>query len=1019
MTIQKRYPTLFGAICALILFLAILAMGLLLGQRGLSSRQATRFKSRLLVQEMRMSSDELTRFARTFVATGEAKYERMYADVLAIREGLRPRPRGYDQIYWDLAAAGRPLPGLTPRSVALVQLMNEEGFSAAELAKVQEAETVQGVLLRTERIAMNEAKGLYDDGTGKFLRLASPNASAALAMLEGEAYHRDKARAMRPVNELFTLVEARTSQAVQEGSKRQNLMLGAGEVGFAALILLAAMLARRVEADLEQRQVAEQTALANLQKADTDLKHSAATLTDLARENEVLRARVAELQATGTALRQSYEDLQEQSATQSAGASATIAELRDEITQHLRTAEVQRSAHEKALRETSDRALESSVTIRDLRSEIAQRQLSEESLRQAHNDLQRHSANQVSTLNRSLEGLRQEIAEGQKAAEAVRKTHEEAESRAGNQLAELKGIIEGLRTEVAKGLQEADALRVRREQSEGRAAAQAAELNRRIESLEAEIAQRQQEVESLRLAQKEAHDQSQEQTAHLNRRIEGLRNELVERQQAVEALRQAHDVAEALTLEEAARLHRTIEALRVEIAERQQAAEALRKAHEESEHRAAAETEELNRVITVLKTELAERQEASTALQRAHEDSEARGAEQITRSTARIEQLENEIAKLRFATAAPTQLPIESEQRAPEAGVALAERQLASPAETLEQAASHSEPTATPSELDSEPGSVSEAIGSAIDAATLAADVGAAPLEAKSQTDQGNGDVEPVEAIRSAPAASPTLEAPTPSAADPAMMEVGGTVIAERRLPPGALNSASEPALEPTSPAHEEQQELLGLGDGAGPNQSPTSTRLVRLSTDEVASVSQSTAASNPTSESSVAPSEAAAISAIGEPERPQGLEASTTDASHLLPEHLRSIKTLLTLDHENVSNVEEPPPVDESVMEDISDGHSEQLRELVSQFLMKADQLMAGLDVALGEADPEGVGRLSRELAGMSAACGMRSVASAARNLEDLAFKADLSNGAHSFGEIQRQLKLTQWYLRHELHAI
>ncbi|HNJ51489.1 MAG TPA: methyl-accepting chemotaxis protein, partial [Accumulibacter sp.] len=47
----------------------------------------SRYHSYLLADELRQSSDDLTRLARTFVVTGDARYEQQYLDILAIRNG--------------------------------------------------------------------------------------------------------------------------------------------------------------------------------------------------------------------------------------------------------------------------------------------------------------------------------------------------------------------------------------------------------------------------------------------------------------------------------------------------------------------------------------------------------------------------------------------------------------------------------------------------------------------------------------------------------------------------------------------------------------------------------------------------------------------------------------------------------------------------------------------------------------------------------------------------------------------
>jgi methyl-accepting chemotaxis protein len=61
----------------------------------------TRYHSYLLADELRQSSDDLTRLGRTYVATGDVSYKNQYLEILAIRNGEKPRPQAYNRIYWD------------------------------------------------------------------------------------------------------------------------------------------------------------------------------------------------------------------------------------------------------------------------------------------------------------------------------------------------------------------------------------------------------------------------------------------------------------------------------------------------------------------------------------------------------------------------------------------------------------------------------------------------------------------------------------------------------------------------------------------------------------------------------------------------------------------------------------------------------------------------------------------------------------------------------------------------------
>jgi hypothetical protein len=52
-----------------------------------------RYTARKLVSELRHSSEDLTRMARSYVATGEPAYRRHYREILDIRDGRGPHPQ--------------------------------------------------------------------------------------------------------------------------------------------------------------------------------------------------------------------------------------------------------------------------------------------------------------------------------------------------------------------------------------------------------------------------------------------------------------------------------------------------------------------------------------------------------------------------------------------------------------------------------------------------------------------------------------------------------------------------------------------------------------------------------------------------------------------------------------------------------------------------------------------------------------------------------------------------------------
>ena len=210
---------IFTAIFLLSLALSVISLWALFrvaGKQAEANRVTeTRYQSYLLADELRQSSDDLTRLARTYVVTGDARYEQQYLDILDIRNGKKPRPAHYERIYWDFVAAGVPVPASTGPAVPLAELMRKAGFSEQEFAKLREAQANSDGLVKTEVIAMNAVKGRFDDGSGNFTKTGPPDLEMARAIMHDAQYHSNKAKIMQPVNEFLTLLDQRTSAAVQ------------------------------------------------------------------------------------------------------------------------------------------------------------------------------------------------------------------------------------------------------------------------------------------------------------------------------------------------------------------------------------------------------------------------------------------------------------------------------------------------------------------------------------------------------------------------------------------------------------------------------------------------------------------------------------------------------------------------------------------------------------------------------------------------------------------------------------
>jgi methyl-accepting chemotaxis protein len=239
MTIRKFFWVLYGAFFILLIALGLMSTLLNRNQEDVKRGQEVRYQSYLLAHEFRQNLDDLSRFARTHVVTGDPKYEDFYSRVAGIRAGLYPRPEHYERIYWDFMVTNRekPRPDLQ-ETIPLYDLIIKAGFTVEEMTKFQEAMSIADAIVKTETSAFYAMKGRYDDGTGNFLKQGKPDQAKAIRLLHDEAYHSEKAMAMAPIDEFYVMQDNRTKTAVEMCTKRGKLYLN---VSIGLLILLSAI----------------------------------------------------------------------------------------------------------------------------------------------------------------------------------------------------------------------------------------------------------------------------------------------------------------------------------------------------------------------------------------------------------------------------------------------------------------------------------------------------------------------------------------------------------------------------------------------------------------------------------------------------------------------------------------------------------------------------------------------------------------------------------------------------------
>jgi PAS domain S-box-containing protein len=166
-----------------------------------------------LGQQLRQSSDDLSQMARAYVATGNPIFKKYHQEIIDVRSGVKPRPEGYFDAYWDMVLANDPVAQLTGKKTpSLLDLMREAGFSKEEMELYSEAESKSNFLAKVENesFELSQISGLASESSRW----------RALQMQYDSKYLRTKAEIMRPINKAQALVDKRTSERVSNAKSK-------------------------------------------------------------------------------------------------------------------------------------------------------------------------------------------------------------------------------------------------------------------------------------------------------------------------------------------------------------------------------------------------------------------------------------------------------------------------------------------------------------------------------------------------------------------------------------------------------------------------------------------------------------------------------------------------------------------------------------------------------------------------------------------------------------------------------
>lgn len=251
-----KLKTLFIILNGLNLFVFLIVIGVILEDKSaynnMEQAYISKNRSFLLADELRQSSDDLTRLARTYVITTNPRFKQQYYEVLAIRNGQSARPAHYNRIYWDFFAVkgSKEKPDLHAKAIALHALMEKAGFTKEELDLLSQSQLQSDTLVHAEEIAMHAVVGLFKDKQGHYTIKGSPDLKLARDIMHSDAYHKAKVKIMNPLNKFFELFEKRTNATIKKSKDYLNhieMLLMITVIFFIVLMLSSiAIMLRRI-----------------------------------------------------------------------------------------------------------------------------------------------------------------------------------------------------------------------------------------------------------------------------------------------------------------------------------------------------------------------------------------------------------------------------------------------------------------------------------------------------------------------------------------------------------------------------------------------------------------------------------------------------------------------------------------------------------------------------------------------------------------------------------------------------
>ncbi|WP_020003468.1 methyl-accepting chemotaxis protein [Brachyspira innocens] len=204
-------------------------------------------KSSAIARQYQQNSAFLTQFVRSYVATGDAKYEQAYNDCIAISGGTKPTPINYDRgMYWSIYLGSGKKPSYDGETKSYSNVMKDLNFSKEMFDYLTLSKSRSEELVKLEVQAMEIIKNIPRNPDGSIPEEYKARQLEAIELVNGKSYEESVSQIMTPINQFFDKLDSDNNLNLQNAAgevKRDTILffIFLFIVGFSVVIFLASL----------------------------------------------------------------------------------------------------------------------------------------------------------------------------------------------------------------------------------------------------------------------------------------------------------------------------------------------------------------------------------------------------------------------------------------------------------------------------------------------------------------------------------------------------------------------------------------------------------------------------------------------------------------------------------------------------------------------------------------------------------------------------------------------------------